>query len=254
MGCDIHAVLESKNDQGEWKLAFERSPHKLWWYEQIIDQDFDYVLTENLIVLDTGGDPYEVLANKLETLSKEQIIVQYGNDPRVRWEWNTPSCFDDRNYGLFSILAGVRNYDGAPCISDPRGLPSDVTAAVKGESDSWGIDGHSHSWVTLQELVDFRWDDPLTESGIVEEKEYTPGKRPQMYCRGVGGPGVVIVKEKDWIKKTKRDGKRYYIEASWETDIQEHIGEWWLESFKELLTKFNDKDLNNIRVVFFFDN
>lgn len=255
MGCDIHAYMERKNAHNEWELVYEREPDGRWWFDTILDEDFySSHLLDNLIILETGQDPHDALADKLRAYSKEQVIAQYGNDPRVCWDWKTPACFDNRNYALFGILAGVRNYDEAPRISDPRGLPDDTTAFVQTESNGWGRDGHSHSWVTLQELVDFRWNDSLIESGLVEEKHYTPGQRPQSYCRGVGGGGTVVIQESEWIKTKKEPDKRYYINSSWEVDLKDHIGDYWLRDFKNLLEEFEGEDLNNIRVVFFFDN
>ena len=56
----------------------------------------------------------------------------------------TDEPYNDRNYDLFSALAGVRNgYAFAGCdtgdaikpIQDPRGLPDNVSDEVKKESD-----------------------------------------------------------------------------------------------------------------------
>jgi hypothetical protein len=87
-----------------------------------------------------------------------------------------PSCpFDEeRSYPLFGFLANVRNYSRSPVISPPRGLPEDVSPAVKTEADSWGSDGHNHSWLTLADLAGFdydqtfvdRWRDPPAEIRI----------------------------------------------------------------------------------------
>jgi hypothetical protein len=62
----------------------------------------------------------------------------------------------DRNYRTFSVLANVRNYhDQIIPIDDPRGLPDDVTKSVLKDSDRWDVDGHSHSYLYLQELLDY---------------------------------------------------------------------------------------------------
>lgn len=96
-----------------------------------------------------------------------------------------------RNYSLFAMLAGVRNYDGVKPIAEPRGVPDDASEAfvkmnwfrvvpddefdendewsvrlsdaerwVKGNSSDWrdgkslvsNPDFHSHSWLTLAEI------------------------------------------------------------------------------------------------------
>ena len=89
--------------------------------------------------------------------------------------------FEGRNYNAFSLFAGVRFrndfhgryvsvYDeffwAEMCvtphpIAQPRGLPEDVSPSVKAESDSWGPDGHSHSWLSVDELTSYDYDKPL---------------------------------------------------------------------------------------------
>ena len=69
-------------------------------------------------------------------------------------KYNVVNIYNGRNYELFGVLAGVRNYD-VPCISEPRGLPNDCNDFIKKEYESWIGDAHSCSWLTLQELIDF---------------------------------------------------------------------------------------------------
>ena len=54
-----------------------------------------------------------------------------------------------RDYKLFGILADVRS-DG--CIYKPRGTPNDVSFAIGVEEENIGLDGHTHSWLTLKEF------------------------------------------------------------------------------------------------------
>lgn len=56
-----------------------------------------------------------------------------------------------RWYSLFARIAGVRGLGN--CGMKPRNLPRDVTPAVEECSDAWGCDGHSHSWLTLDEFT-----------------------------------------------------------------------------------------------------
>ena len=55
---------------------------------------------------------------------------------------------NNRNYRFFAALAGVRG-DGP----EPRGLPPDVSDYVQYESDDYGVDGHSHSWMMASEFM-----------------------------------------------------------------------------------------------------
>src|SRR5688572_24540102 len=73
---------------------------------------------------------------------------------------NGRHCPFDRvhSYRLFGFLADVRNYSEAPVITEPRGLPSDVSPELQAKSDSWDLDGHTHTWLTLAELSAFDYD------------------------------------------------------------------------------------------------
>lgn len=107
--------------------------------------------------------------------------------PRVDWDlttheeeeayWNLP-LFMDRDYELFAILAGVRNRLGVRPISPPRGVPKDSSEATRA---AWDIartspEIHSASWLSLQEFLEFDWDQPLIYSGLREE-----GIRPYVH-------------------------------------------------------------------------
>lgn len=54
----------------------------------------------------------------------------------------------ERNYKRFAAIAGVRG-DGPK----PKGLPEDISDTTKHLVDYWGPDGHSHTWLSLQEAV-----------------------------------------------------------------------------------------------------
>jgi len=57
-----------------------------------------------------------------------------------------------RNYKTFAKMAGVRGSE-AP-IAEPRGLPDDVTKVTKFDADHWGVDGHTHSWLGAEEILE----------------------------------------------------------------------------------------------------
>lgn len=73
-----------------------------------------------------------------------------------------PYSLDDidpraRNYARFAALAGVRG-DGP----DPKGLPLDISETTQFWVDEWDTDGHSHSWLSLDEaariFLDTEWE------------------------------------------------------------------------------------------------
>lgn len=82
------------------------------------------------------------------------IEVKY----KGRWEhYSQPDI--DRDYDLFSRMANVRNEakghpDHIEPISQPRGVPDDVSAIAAIDLRIWDCDAHSASWLTWQELGD----------------------------------------------------------------------------------------------------
>lgn len=63
--------------------------------------------------------------------------------------------FKDRNYALFAILANIRNSENMPYISEPRGLPEDVSEEIRLQI-KYG-EYHSTTWFTADELLEFNW-------------------------------------------------------------------------------------------------
>ena len=63
---------------------------------------------------------------------------------------------EHRNYMLFSIFAGVRNFrNGVTPISEPKGIPEDSSKEYKRLTRNYGEDGHSHSYLTVREILDY---------------------------------------------------------------------------------------------------
>jgi len=65
------------------------------------------------------------------------------------------SAYEGRDYDLFALLAGVRNGCGVTPISEPRGLPLDVSKPVA-DAAKRHKDNFAHSWLTLEELNEYR--------------------------------------------------------------------------------------------------
>lgn len=67
-----------------------------------------------------------------------------------KWEhYNHPSV--NRNYLLFAKIAGVRSDHTVEPVAMGRGLPDNLSVTTKLDSELWGTDGHSHSWMTANE-------------------------------------------------------------------------------------------------------
>lgn len=68
-----------------------------------------------------------------------------------RWHhYDQPNC--DRDYALFEKMAGVRG-DAENAIAPPRGVPGDATDMTRFDCAHWGLDGHSHSWLSAEEIA-----------------------------------------------------------------------------------------------------
>jgi len=82
---------------------------------------------------------------------------------KVNGEWlhyDQPNL--KRHYDLFARMANVRNSyrkEKIEPIAMPRGLPDDITKTTAFEADVyWGPDGHSHSWLSSEEIAElFEW-------------------------------------------------------------------------------------------------
>ena len=144
MGCDIHLWVE------------RRTPDGWTWVRDVPEAVRDPWLVE------------QAAANPTSYYSRAAVS---------RW-------YDDRNYVLFAVLAGVRNYWGIVPISPPRGWPADLSpelaAHIRQAEDA--ADGayydahqgipfpgeHSESWLTVADLRAYPWDAPLTDNdGVV---------------------------------------------------------------------------------------
>lgn len=101
-----------------------------------------------------------------------------------------------RNYDMFGLLFGVRNYCNYEPIADSRGMPKygkhqkkeddeDDRPYTLKESDSWNGDAHSHTFITWSEIEKIDWD---KESDDLDE-------RIHLYMKGKDG------KEKEWGKE-----------------------------------------------------
>ncbi|MFA7143161.1 MAG: hypothetical protein WC175_04190 [Candidatus Dojkabacteria bacterium] len=84
----------------------------------------------------------------------DEWSYSYSDHPRM--------CVKDvyygRNYDLFTVLAGVRNYRDWDWFVEPKGIPDDISEDVKNIIDRYGGDGHTHSYLTLREILDIDWE------------------------------------------------------------------------------------------------
>lgn len=134
MGCDIHPYVEARpGSHGAWIAVVETdAPARKALVRRITEPGMPEAAIDSIV--------------RLSDLASHDDIDEDGF-PQIEWDIM-------RHYDLFAVLAGVRNYgDRQLPISSPRGLPPDVSSLIQKASDRWDSDGHSHSYLTLRELL-----------------------------------------------------------------------------------------------------
>lgn len=88
-----------------------------------------------------------------------------------KWEhYDQPDC--RRDYDLFEKMAGVRG-DIKNAIAAPRGIPEDASTMTKFDAERWDSDGHSHSWLSAQEIYELaEWDEARSKTRTVFGREW----------------------------------------------------------------------------------
>lgn len=74
--------------------------------------------------------------------------------------------FDWRSYGMYGWLADVRNYSDVPHIAAGRGVPNDAGTATFDAYDEWKEDAHNASWVSVEELAEFDYDQQVEDRRV----------------------------------------------------------------------------------------
>jgi hypothetical protein len=130
MGCDIHMFIEYRCGNGMPWLADDH--HKPDWEDPSCRMD-------NEVHRDNWCDDCKK-ADKNPTVQQLQCDRGYFNVPSVH--------ATGRDYQLFGLLASVR--EEGP--REPLGLPDDMSENVAMAAERWDSDGHSHSYISLEEF------------------------------------------------------------------------------------------------------
>jgi hypothetical protein len=141
MGCDIHFYVERWTSSNDYL-----GPRDL-------KDDRDQKINE---LLDDVPVSYRWVS-----VDNWQI-----EDGEWQIDWND-EYYGGRNYYLFSILADVRNDGGVEPICYPKGIPDDASCGYLYKCDQWDSDAHSHSYFTLDELLNVDWSE--YESDYIDE-------------------------------------------------------------------------------------
>ena len=180
MGCDVHMFVEKRNTEtNKWEKVGNEFfyDYSLGKAEEYMEHNLGLTKEESSRMIKKyfkGGQP----SNKIEEYVFNKFLVDlfsddseeiytHGNklsDPR------TDQPYNGRNYSLFGALAGVRNSSMDLIADMDRGLPDDVSEEICNLSDRWDMDGHSHNYIYLDEILDSHYykmtDNELDEIGL----------------------------------------------------------------------------------------
>lgn len=176
------------------------------------------------------------------------------------YEWlNSGDPDIGRHYEMFAVLAGVRNSVGVEPIAEPRGLPAFKAWKTFQDGERWiswerdpdaerpcreieeiatryGVDGHSHSWLTLAEIKAFDIEQYVDDPSVIVGRA-DDGKVTATAGWASGGPHEVVGRRKILRWPGEDEPKawqrliRYMEQAKWDGQSDEEV-----------------------RLVFFFDN
>ena len=197
----------------------------------------------------------------------------------------TPTRFCDyRSYDTFAILASVRNgggfagiktSDGFNPIARPRGIPFDASPECQKMVDDYGEDGHSHSFLSLSELLEFDWLQTTIRRGIIplqtwffwSRYEKPRGRYPNTFSSAIGGNRVKVIVPSDaekmqGVKPGPDENMSYHVDDEWELPYYRAAAMLWSEDIPRLMAlaktlpgASDTKDYHDrVRLVFFFDN
>jgi hypothetical protein len=158
--------------------------------------------------------------NKWEKVNDHFTLDDYDKKYYNKEKGENP--FDWRSYSTFAFLAGVRNYDHCKPISEPKGLPYDLSEEVKQHYEYWEYNSHSASYLTAKELLEFDYDKKFWNRRVTK----TEGNCTNGAALAEEGEGRILT-------------------------YRENLGEWFFKHLEELKTLGEPE---NVRIVFWFDN
>jgi len=185
--------------------------------------------------------------------------------------------YHGRSYKLFSLLAGVRSDGSIEPIAEPRGLPQDMSQILYDLAPDYA--DHSHSWLTLRELLDYDWLTPVRTTTQVTMTEFVSwtnwgreqGRWPEYSFYSRSGPGVSTItmeeadrrllehpdvygERKAWAALPEQE--RINVEVWWDAPIARVVNSTFFCETMPALIKIAGGIANadQVRIVFGFDS
>lgn len=170
MGCDIHMYVEKKNPvTHNWDKmgnVFFQSYGASLIVRHLVS-NMGITEDEGWTILQKWRDGEEP-SNKTEEYIIGKYIPKNMADDHLHWyeadqKGLLPYPYSDQPYGgrcyrLFGALAGVRDTSMEMVVPGRWDvLPDDVSDELQNMSDDYGMDAHSHNYLTLRELMDSKY-------------------------------------------------------------------------------------------------
>lgn len=212
------------------------------------------------------------------------VDAPYGDEP-----------IKDRSYRTFAILAGVRKgygFAGVDTgdefrpISEPKGVPDDASKEYLAHVELWNGDGHSHSFLTLAEILAFDFTRTVEQRGTLTFEEYEKwsrygrqyGEQPDSWSGSVSGASVQHLPESEMdaeveaFRNELRDVKwadqadarkaalarrdNLYVRCSWIQPYHNLCRELLTRTVPIMHAECIKRGIGygDVRIVFFFDN
>jgi hypothetical protein len=210
---------------------------------------------------ESADSPWQAL------LTPNEYFGKYGETQEFSADLNM-----NRNYDAFAILANVRNGggfagcdtgDGFAFISEPKGIPADVSTTVV---ETVLSDEHSGTWVSLQEILAFDWTRKSVHRGVVElavfeewdrVKEWSP--IPKQYAGDMSGAGIYKVSNDEMRELLKGGGGeavqgRPITTVEWSESYTDASGDLWSRVVPLMLKTGTQYGYDNVRLVMDFDS
>lgn len=150
----------------------------------------------------------------------------------------TDQIYQDRDYELFGLLAGVRGTSGHwPIVNDRKfEFPTDISNDIKSLFDEWIDDNYKPCYYTLKELLSYDWDKHFLMTKMVDRKD-------AIYCL------VNKTLPETWCIPAEWGENTDYIDFSWLHPYKE------LSFYKQTIPRLIELgDPENVRIVFWFNN
>jgi|APSaa5957512576_1039674.scaffolds.fasta_scaffold79479_2 hypothetical protein len=157
------------------------------------------------------------------------------------------AVYQQRDYSLFTMLAGVRHVKGVDVIDFPRGLPCDLSVKLSESFYQWGDNTHSATFYQLDELLNYNMDKlSIKESGL---------KSCSLVCAKLAQDARNYIESKEDWEKYNLYLKNPAIKCHRNTCIAMVYYEYFgLELHRRLLKLLKFGKSNQIRIIIWFVN